>query len=145
MVYCVALDITNRFPTAAAELAGLVAGYITISDAEIDATLRGARYVTPIAGVAPDIIKELSILKTGIKLLDILYERENSQVDGAYIMDLRRIVTDMEDGIKRGKILPKIPLITMDPTASGDSLTTPDVSQHVLPDGFPLNTEDIND
>ena len=144
MAYCVIADIEYRFPTAYAELVAEAALYIVISDAEIDAVLRGARYATPIAGVVPDIIKELSILKTGVKLLDILYERENSQVDGGYIVDLKRIITDMEDGIKTRKILPRIALISMEPDAMGDSLTTPGVSQHTLEDSFPLNTRDIN-
>lgn len=143
MAYSVIADIEYRFPTAYAELAAEAALYIVISDAEIDGVLRGARYVTPVVA-PPDIIKELSILKTGVKLLDILYERENSQVDGGYIVSLREIIKEIEDGITSRKILPKIPLITMDPGASGDSLTTPDVSQHTVDSSFPLNTRDIN-
>jgi hypothetical protein len=145
MAYCSTAEVQARFPTAGTELAAVIAGYITISDAEIDSILRGARYATPISGTVPDVIKELSILKTGVKLLDILYERQNSQVDGAYIVDLKRIISEMEDGIKTRKILPKIALIDMSPDAMGDSLTTPDVSQHALPDGFELITEDMND
>ncbi len=144
--YCTTGDIEDRFPTAYVELSAVVAGYIIISSGEIDGYLSAAHYKSPITGTVPEYIHELCILKAGIKILNILYERENDKVEGEYIVDLQRLVTDMEKELRGGRIPLALPRISgLQLTSVGDSLKDPDYSQHELPADLTLNTEDMND
>lgn len=144
--YCSTADIQRRFPTVYSELTAIVDGYVTLSSGEIDGYLSAAHYRVPITGTVPDYIKELCILMTGIKLMNILYERQNSKVDGDYIVDLQRLVNDMIRELRGGRIPLALTRISgLQFTSVGDSLTTPDYSQHKIPTDFELNTEDMND
>ena len=143
--YCVVLDIQTRFPTVSSELPAVVDGYITLTSGEIDGYLSAAHYMVPITGTVPEFIKELCILKTGIKLLNILYERENDKVDGDYIEDLQRLATDMTTELRGGRIPLALTRISgLYFTSVGDSLQTPEYSQHELDPNINLITEDMN-
>ena len=144
--YCTVLDVQNRYQTVTTELPALVDGYVTLSSGEIDGYLSAAHYMVPITGTVPEFIKELCILKAGIKLMNILYERENSKVDGDYIEDLQRLVMDMSKELRGGRIPLAIPRISgLYLTSVGDSLQSPDYSQHELNKNITLVSEDMND